>query len=158
MASKPSRPRTSHRAGRSTAMVDNDTLLEEQKSSEWKDVNNQHALVNAYLTAVLYQDGHVRPFTMSALKVVEECKAKLDQPHALLVEGIHQRHFANFGGDSFKCFTEAEEMGCDHPVLYYYLGDYYQRIGTGAEEDFGMAIEYFTKGIHGTQSSAFVFS
>lgn len=102
--------------------------------------------LNDCIEALLYQDGAFRSLTHSTLKLLEDTKARVGEVNALFLEGLHA-----FGRQraSFKYFLEAEEKGCTHPVLYFFMGDCFDLGLGGIEKNAAKALEYYTKSIEG---------
>lgn len=105
---------------------------------------NQQANLSACLDTLVYQDGECKPLTHRMLKYLEEAKARLDEASALFIEGLHNITHG------FRLFSEAEEKGCEHPVLYYFMGECYRKGEKGATQDFSKASDYYDMAIKGT--------
>lgn len=114
--------------------------------------DDQQASFNTCFDALLYQDGCPKPLTCSTLQCLEASKAILCEADTLFLEGIRRYHQ---GDDSpFKYFSQAEEKGCKHPALYYYLGECYGVSTRGVTSNHAASLEYYDKAIAGMYSSA----
>lgn len=105
-----------------------------------------HMTLNTCLDALLYQDGLIKCRTHTTLKLIEETKAKVGEAYALFLEGI--RYF-KIGTTSFRVFSEAEDKGCEHPILFYFMGLCYKDGLSGATTNNRKAFEYLAKSIGG---------
>lgn len=113
----------------------NESNLNERSSS----------LLSDCLGALLYQDGEHKPLTHSTLKRIEDAKSKLDVANALFLDGIGRLERDPVPS---KILSEAEEKGCNHPILYYFLGQCHSRERSD-EYNEAKAIEYYMKAIAG---------
>lgn len=111
------------------------------------DNEMSEVLLNKCLDALMYQNAELRPPTHSTLRLIEDAKSKLGEANASLIEGI--RMF-KFDQASFKWFAKAEEKGCKHPALYYFMGMCYADGGTGVDKDDSKTLEYYDMTIAGT--------
>lgn len=122
-------------------------MEEDSDSFGWiEEKDDEPIALNACLNALLYQDGGIRNFTHTTLKMIEESKGKLGEANTLFIEGI--RRFA-YHDIAFKYLSEAEKKGCKHPVLYYFLGDCYRSGYKGVDVDDDKALHYFNKAMEG---------
>lgn len=98
------------------------------------------SILNNCLDSLLYQDGKRRPLTHNTLKLIEDAKSKVGEANALFLKGLIS------SADRFELLSTAEGKGCEHPIMYYFLGAFYSR-GVGKSES--KAIEYCDKAIAG---------
>lgn len=101
------------------------------------------SILNSCLDILLYQDGNRRPLTPSLLKLAEDAKSKVGEANALFLEGLC------FPGGRLKRFLEAEAKGCDHPVMYYFMGECHRGGDDAVEENDNQALVYYDKAIAG---------
>lgn len=109
-------------------------------------VNSQHNYLKACVNALLYQDGTTRPMTHRTLKLLEESKSKLDEGDASFIKGIRRYQHRH---RCFPFFSEAEEKGCTHPFLYYFLGECYMSDYRGVSKDISKAADYYSMSVGG---------
>lgn len=110
------------------------------------------------LDALLHQDGEPKNHTVRALEAVLGARVKLNEANALFIEGV--RHIRRYG-ESLKYFSEAEEKGCTHPYLYYFLGLCFIGGCRGVPTNNTKAFDYNAKAIAGKSiplSRCFIFS
>lgn len=119
------------------------------------EINEQEAALNTCLAAMLDHKYERRPFTHSVRRLIDESSVKLGRANVLFLEGIRQYKFE---GVPFKLFSEAEEKGCKHPVLYYFLGEWYSSYSTDRRliQGINKALDYYSKSIGGKQGT-FIF-
>lgn len=99
--------------------------------------------LNSYLDVLLYQDGELKPLTHNTLKLIEDVKSHVDEANALFLEGLCS--FRN----RLELLSTAEKKGCDHPIMYYFLGECYKTGDKGVKKDNHKSLEYYTKAIAG---------
>lgn len=105
------------------------------------------SIVNDCVNALLYQDGvHRYPHT-GLLKQIKDVKEQVGKANALFLEGLRQ--FVYDSLTPFEHLAEAEEKGCNHPVMYYFLGECYSKGTRGIAKDATKAFEYYTKALGG---------
>lgn len=110
-------------------------------------LNDQlHTSINDCLDVLLNQDRSLKDLTLRALQLVEDVKAKVGEANALFIDGVR---LFNRPSNPFNYFSEAEDMGCTHSALYYFMGECYRDGDMGVKGDASMAIEYYTKAIAG---------
>lgn len=98
------------------------------------------------LDTLFYEDGSFRPITLHSLELLKDAKKHLDEANTLFIAGI----LPLLGGRlSAKHLIEAEEKGCDHPILYCLLGECYKVGQAGIAKDDTKAMEYYDKAIEG---------
>lgn len=76
-------------------------------------------ILETCLDVLFYQDGMRKPLTHCTLKLIENAKTRVGQANSLFLEGL------TTSKDGIKSFLEAEDKGCNRPLLLYLLGDYY---------------------------------
>lgn len=111
----------------------------------WRErKEEQRTTVEACVKALLYDDLSLRPISLTTHKFIMEAKVKLGEANALFIEGVRQYKYW-LPNSLFKYFSEAEAKGCEHPLLYYFIGQYYLTTNNGTPEDLDKAIEYYNK-------------
>lgn len=114
--------------------------------------SDQDAVLDVVLSALFYGIGERKPLTRNTLKLIEESKPALGEANSLLVEGVLQLGLFQGSGESVvkRYFIKAEEKGCNHSILYHYLGECYYKGKMGIARNVPIALEYYTRAIAGT--------
>lgn len=122
--------------------------------SKLDDKESQQAALTACLKARFYDDdGDFKPLTHNVLQLMEEAKSKINEADALFIDGVRWCQCPDI---AFKYLSEAEMKGCDHPVLYYLIGNLY-RIGSKTViKDGKKAFDYYSKSFGGTLSRCLI--
>lgn len=107
--------------------------------------NEQKAALKVCLDTLFFDDNMSRPLTLSSLKVLNEAKSKLSEADALFIEGL----CLPGSHESFKYFFQAEQKGCDHPILHMLIGECYRSGNRGVAADATKALQYYDKAIKG---------
>lgn len=136
----------SKRSIHSSAEVKCNTLdgSEKIKLNEMEEVTALHDC----LDVLLYEDGMCKPLTHSTLTQLKHAKSKMSEANALFIEGV--RLCNTIAVTTFKHLTEAEERGCDHPILYYHIAECYTWGDRGVAKDAVKASKYHDMAIAGT--------
>lgn len=126
---------------------------------EWR-LGDPEGAFQACLDALLNEDLQHRSLTFRTLRLLDRTKVKVDEGKALLLEGICLYHREPQATNVVKGFhfLESEERGCDHPLLYWHLGELYRQGVGGLSKDAIKASEYYTKCIQGEYHSVYLFS
>lgn len=106
----------------------------------------QEDAINAILATILKQEGTFKLLCYKALDFIHETKQKLNQANALFIDGVLQYYK---DPPPALAFLEAEALGCDHPLLYHFLGECYREDDKGVPQDDSKAAEYYIKAING---------
>lgn len=125
----------------------------EEKSPDPDLDKDPNRLLNACLDALLYQDGAGKPFTYSTHDLIAAAKPTIGEANALFIDGIR---LFNYTLNPLKYLTEAEVKGCEHPLLYYYLGECYRVNSKGTTANSAKALDDYIKAIKGTMSLSIV--
>lgn len=98
--------------------------------------------------SLVFEDGYRKDITLEALDAVDKAMAagSIDAP---LLKGIQ---LFGFREECLKYFQQALNGGSTHPLLYYYLGLYYQR----EAKDHSLALQYYEMALGGKCSRYFV--
>lgn len=128
-----------------------DTLLNEIQPKKEEDhklapFHSPDEAVEACLDALLYQGWIERPLTISILNLLEDAKPIMGEANALLIEGIRQFSWRSI---PMKHFFQAEEKGCDHPILHVYLSLLYDSSPRGTTKSADKVFEHCIKAIQG---------
>lgn len=107
---------------------------------------SQDEVLNAVLDALLYEDGSHKPYTRSLLELCDRSKSAMGIANALFVEGIIQVNIFDP-----TLFLAAERKGCQHPMLYHFLGHCFSR--SPGKNHKSRVLDYFAKVISGTSHS-----
>lgn len=103
----------------------------------------QQAALTACLNELFYPDGEPKALTNSTLTLIEETKAKVDEADALFLSGL--RSFTH----RFQHLSEAVKKGCQHPCLYYFLGECYREGDKGVAKNATRAFDSYDMAIKG---------
>lgn len=119
---------------------------EEAEFNATNEAKQRISILTSCLDALMYQDGERKPLTHNRIKLIEGAKVMLNEADSLCLEAA-----CRWGSDPtlFKSLMEAGEMGCEHPALYYFLGECYSHGDRGIFVDITMAFEYYIKAIRG---------
>lgn len=109
----------------------------ESITKKFRDDKLEHVL-----GLIISESGGRSDLTHYILKVANESKRVVGEANALLIEGLLQFDLET---DMLKTFLEAEQKGCDHPLLYHYIAEYYRL----KNEDVSKVFEYSAKAISG---------
>lgn len=120
--------------------------LDGQRAGEVEQAQNASAL-EACLGHLFYQDGQQKELCHQLIKIIEDIKMTIGEVNALVIDGIMQFDIAD---KPAHFLIQAEEQGCVHPVLLYYMGQCFSRSDKGVTRCQTKAIAYFDKTIEGT--------
>lgn len=108
----------------------------------------QQTTLNSCLDALLYESGELRPLTHNFLKLLEKTKMVVGNTDALFLDGI-SHYLRRAFPSALRCLSEAEEKGCKHPILYYFMGECYNSEEKGLDKNSTKALDYYNKAIEG---------
>lgn len=111
---------------------------------------SQEKRLTTVLDVLLYDDGWRKDLTRKSNDFIDTATAALSRSYTLLVDGIVHFTTATFAR---RLLVEAEAEGCDHPILYYYLGKCFCDSVQGNNDvvnPASKAIEYYMKAVAGT--------
>lgn len=119
------------------------------------------ATLNACLDVLVYQDGALKPVTSNTIKLIEEAKGKLSEANALFIKGIlvyegnDILHYQPQQTDllAYEYLSEAHTKGCQHPILYYFLGECCRRVYDGEESIIARGLQFYDMAAKGMLSS-----
>lgn len=109
--------------------------------------------LNTCLKELLGQDGRRKRNQSGDDMALEAALVEVGEADALFIEGLRNMSYYSQSEISFKLFSEAEEKGCNHPVLYYFLGEYFRSGKVGTARDIAKAVHYYDMAIKGKQTS-----
>lgn len=113
--------------------------------------------LNACLNDLLYQDGTFKAVTSNAVKHIEAAKGKLGEANTLFIEGVRAYRRDKMAHDqyplkkfvSFEYLSKAQAKGCQHPVLYYFLGECCRLFCEGVDFMVPWTLRYYDMAIKG---------
>lgn len=108
--------------------------------------HQEEVALQACLDVLLYVDAASRPLTHNSLKRLNDAMMKLSEANRLFIEGV--RAFIR-GGSPYKYLSQAEQEGCDHPILHYFLAECHKQGDKGVAKNSTKALVYYDKAIQG---------
>lgn len=106
-----------------------------------KTQQGNEELINSVIDSLFYQDSLRKPLTNGLLEEINATKKLLREADSLFLDGLCPPDLS----DAFIYLSEAETKGCNHPLLYYFLGLCHQF----QSKDTPKAIQYYEKAVAG---------
>lgn len=110
----------------------------------------QETIIEKCLNQLLDHQGEFISQTATTRQMLDRAIAKLDQANALFIEVLRDHEFDR---NIFSRLSEAENLGCNHPILYYFMGKYLLRGCYIADWDPSETFEYLDKALAGTHAA-----
>lgn len=120
--------------------------MSEGKETRSTTEKTQEYVLNQVLEDLFYDDMSAKKVNSRTLKLITVSKHRIGEANAIFIEGILQY---NLGDESFKIFLEAEQKGCRHPLLYYYLANCCSDMDDDRAQNTLKALEYSNLAIRG---------